>query len=234
MTDTKTRILDVSLSLFNSEGERQITTNHIAEAAGISPGNLYYHFRNKGAIVAALFVRYETRLLTLLQEPATEIGWREKMFYFEGILASMWQYRFFHRDLSHFLQSDELLHQRYRAFVRQVLARGRVIYQHMRNSGVLTLDDDQLEGLLVNTWVLMSSWASTVNALHPQLHRDEKLENRLMKQGIYQLICLETPYLSDEARAHLDELRVRYQAADPFVPLLLGNEDLALSATSNR
>jgi len=34
MTDTKTRILDTALNLFNRAGERNVTTNHIAEGLG--------------------------------------------------------------------------------------------------------------------------------------------------------------------------------------------------------
>ena len=45
--NTYTKIIEASLLLFNEEGERQISTNHIAAYLGISPGNLYYHFRNK-------------------------------------------------------------------------------------------------------------------------------------------------------------------------------------------
>ncbi|HFH3479332.1 TetR/AcrR family transcriptional regulator, partial [Pseudomonas putida] len=38
---TRDRILQASLHLFNTQGERNITTNHIASHLGMSPGNLY-------------------------------------------------------------------------------------------------------------------------------------------------------------------------------------------------
>lgn len=50
-------ILDATLALLDRDGERRTTTNRIAAAAGISPGNLYYHFRHREAIVLALFDR---------------------------------------------------------------------------------------------------------------------------------------------------------------------------------
>lgn len=45
--NTYTRIINASLALFNEEGERNISTNHIAAHLGISPGNLYYHSATK-------------------------------------------------------------------------------------------------------------------------------------------------------------------------------------------
>ena len=39
---TSERIVLNSLELFNQQGERSISTNHIAAHMEISPGNLYY------------------------------------------------------------------------------------------------------------------------------------------------------------------------------------------------
>jgi AcrR family transcriptional regulator len=73
------RILDVALELLNDAGTGPISTNHIAAAAGISPGNLYCHFRNKEQIVQTLFERlFETyeRVFVLpeLRAPGYDAG----------------------------------------------------------------------------------------------------------------------------------------------------------------
>ena len=50
-------ILTAALKLFNEQGSHKVTTNHIAKAIGISPGNLYYHFKNKEHIIRELLER---------------------------------------------------------------------------------------------------------------------------------------------------------------------------------
>ena len=101
---TRDRIIEASLALFNAQGERNVTTNHIAAHLGISPGNLYYHFPNKQAIVAELFMRYEERVDGFLQLPLQRpVEVRDKAVYLEALLGAMWDYRFLHRDLEHLL-----------------------------------------------------------------------------------------------------------------------------------
>lgn len=54
-TDTKTKIKQSAMKLFNAHDTLSITTNHIAKEAEISPGNLYYHYKNKEEIILSLY-----------------------------------------------------------------------------------------------------------------------------------------------------------------------------------
>lgn len=54
MADTRQRILDIARELFNRHGLPRVGVREVARAAGISPGNLAYHFPTRDHLVAAL------------------------------------------------------------------------------------------------------------------------------------------------------------------------------------
>ncbi|HLD67494.1 MAG TPA: TetR/AcrR family transcriptional regulator, partial [Pseudomonas sp.] len=135
---TRERILIASLELFNAQGERSVSTNHIAAHLGISPGNLYYHFANKQAIIAELFGRYEGQVDLFLRRPVGRaLTVEDKTFYLEALLAAMWHYRFLHRDLEHLLEADPLLATCYQLFAQRCLDHAQAIYQGFVEAGIL-------------------------------------------------------------------------------------------------
>ncbi|WP_282339323.1 TetR/AcrR family transcriptional regulator [Pseudomonas sp. PS02288] len=215
---TRERIVQASLQLFNAQGERSVTTNHIAAHLQISPGNLYYHFRNKQAIIAELFAEYESRVDVFLRRPERALTVDDKTFYLEAALAAMWHYRFLHRDLEHLLETDAALAERYRQFAQRCLTHVQAIYAGFVEAGILSMTPAQVEALSLNAWIMMTSWVRflcTVRGASAELDED------LMRRGVYQVLALEGGYLTPAAQGAVDRLYDRL-----FVPLerVLGQE----------
>ena len=63
---TKEKILRTALGLFNNEGESAVSSVDIASVIGISPGNLYYHYKGKDEIIIELFADFEEEIRQVL------------------------------------------------------------------------------------------------------------------------------------------------------------------------
>ncbi|OHD87413.1 MAG: hypothetical protein A3J39_03335 [Sulfuricurvum sp. RIFCSPHIGHO2_12_FULL_44_8] len=98
---TKERIKNTAIELFNLHDSLSITTNHIAKAAGISAGNLYYHYRNKEEIIREIYAEMSERIESLksfekmLSSP-NPLNVLDESFDHYGDL--FWEYRFLMRD----------------------------------------------------------------------------------------------------------------------------------------
>lgn len=66
------RILDAGKTVLIERGYDDTTTNHIADAAGISPGSLYQYFANKESIIAAVIDRYTDQIASLVTAHLSE------------------------------------------------------------------------------------------------------------------------------------------------------------------
>jgi AcrR family transcriptional regulator len=201
---TRERIIQGSLELFNAQGERSVTTNHIAAHLGISPGNLYYYFRNKQAIIAELFGQYEQRIDQFLRAPAGRaLTVEDKTFYLEALLAAMWHYRFLHRDLEHLLESDAALAQGYRVFARRCMGNAQALYQGFVEAGILLMNNDQVEALTLNSWIILTSW---VRFLCTSREQGVELNQEQLRRGIYQVLALEGGFISADSRPAVQAL----------------------------
>ncbi len=64
--NTKQKILNASIRLFNENGLANVRLQQIANETGISVGNLAYHFRNKEAILDAVVENMEEEIAEIL------------------------------------------------------------------------------------------------------------------------------------------------------------------------
>ncbi|EIK98526.1 TetR family transcriptional regulator [Pseudomonas sp. M47T1] len=201
---TRERIVQHSLELFNQQGERSISTNHIAAHMEISPGNLYYHFANKQEIIGVLFDQYQALVDGFLRPPAGRTPTVEdKRFYLRAVLAAMWNYRFLHRDLEHLLDSDPDLAERYRRFSQRCLVQGQLIYRGFVDAGILQMNAAQIEALTLNAWIILSSW---VRFLCTTRENASHLSEEAIKRGVYQVLVLELGYVTPPYQAAVDSM----------------------------
>lgn len=217
---TRDRIIQASLALFNERGERNVTTNHIAAHLKISPGNLYYHFRNKSDIIYSLFLSYKAmvdRYLTVPTDRALRMG--DKMGYLEAVFDGLWYYRFFHRDLEYLLDSDSRLRKDYRLFTLQCLGAIKAILRGLEAGDILRMrSEDEREAMALNTWLVVTNWMAFLKTAHADEEDSGDIDRAQLKQGIYQVLTLEMPYVTEAYQEDVRLLREQYRPAPVTIP----------------
>ncbi len=206
---TKDRIILSSLDLFNEQGERNVSTNHIAAHLGMSPGNLYYHFRNKSDIIYEIFKNYELMVDTYLQVPGNRaIHIHDLIAYLDAVFNGLWAYRFLHRDLEHLLAADERLRNDYRQFTLRCLDSIKRIIQAMEQSEIYKpLPESQLQSKALNVWLIVTNWMTFLKTVH----EDNNAVNReAIKHGVYLILDYVLPYLREDKVDTVKELQASY------------------------
>ena len=211
------RIIEASLELFNARGVRSVTTNHIAAHISISSGNLYYHFRNKEQIIREIFPRIAEAARSAIPLPeegeitATHVG----RYHLAGI-RSLWEYRFFLRDLWELLSRDPTLAAEYRDLQRWLIGRFVSLFQRLVSQGNMNLHDfrDDIERVATIAVILWTSWVNFEVTSRPQAH----LEPDDIAQGALHGFLVFAPYLTEqfvaEVRTAIRSWALLHEGAD--------------------
>lgn len=213
---TKDKIVLTSLELFNERGERNISTNHIASHMGMSPGNLYYHFRNKSDIIYEIFKNYELLVDSYLHVPKDRaIHIHDLISYLDAVFNGLWAYRFIHRDLEHLLSSDNRLREDYRHFTLRCLEGIQRIILAMEESGIYRpMAEQQRKSKALNTWLIVTNWMTYLKSIHVSENAEEVLSHKSIQHGVYLVLDYVMPYLYEDKRELALELQEKYRFDD--------------------
>ncbi len=192
---TRERIVDTAIELFNDRGTRPVSTNRIAEAMGISPGNLYYHFSNKEEIIRAIYERaiadyddFLREIVKVTPDPVTTLG------LFDGIFAHQWRYRFLQREFPALVRQDEQLRDRYREMQDRRVGFYRFLGRHWIETGCLhPMSEEELDDLVTAIWLLGDTWLSYLEAMGRGADEDE------VRHGSRLIYAVLRPHLTTSA-----------------------------------
>jgi len=200
---TRERILAESLALFNERGEAHVTTGMIADQLNISPGNLYYHFRNKDQIVEQLFERFEKRISVGLPETSPGPGAIEDLWlYLHLMFEAIWDYRFLYRNLDDIVGRNRRLRTHFNRIVDAKLDATQSLCRGLAASGFMKASPAEIRALAENILVVATYWLN-FRAVRGRLDGEDPGGSG---SGAFQVMALVAPYLVGEARSHLEQL----------------------------
>ena len=188
---TKTRILDAALLLFNASGTATVSTNHIAEAAEISPGNLYYHYRNKEAIIRGLYERLDAIWERVFQLPPDRLPTLDDLQSLVRLnFATLWDHRFLYRELGALLRRDPALQERYQAVRRRGFANLCDLLTAFVAAEVLTIPADAVTDVATLCWMVTDFWLPYVEM------NGAEVDAAQLQHGVELLMRVLNPYLT--------------------------------------
>jgi AcrR family transcriptional regulator len=172
----------------------------------ISPGNLYYHFRNKDDIIYDLFLRFEKQISNALEVPSRDLNMEDMWLYLHLVFESIWQYRFLYRDLENILSRSRKLRLRFKRILDRKIKTAIAICEGLVATGVMKATGEEIQALANNIVVIATYWINFYNIRTD--HRGSDEDN--LGHGVYQVMALVSPFLRDDMRKLLYKLSHDY------------------------
>lgn len=189
----KEAILETALKLFNENNTQSATTNHIAKAMGISPGNLHYHYKNREEIVRLLYVRLKNEAILSVEDLPKSVA--ELLEHEKILIQIQWKYRFFFKEMLFLFSRDTSLEAMY---IQDNIAHRERISHSMKlieASGELSFPNEKRFEFLIDS--ILMSWQFYASYQHTL---GKTLDRKSVADIIEHTHCALWPYLTKKDR----------------------------------
>jgi AcrR family transcriptional regulator len=202
---TKERILLGSLDLFNLDAASEVTTNDIARELKMSPGNLYFHYKNKEQIIRELFKRLAQETSLIWKPQTKQARKHEKLQLVEFIdnnLQLYWKFRFFHREIYTLRKKDAELSKLWRDHLKKLSRMMIILHKHWVQAGVMVPIQSKSEMEFVGELLFVAS-----NSFMQFFETVDKSPNqRTVEKARKHIVRMLRPYLTGDLRDSIEKI----------------------------
>lgn len=203
MTSQKTqeRIKAKAISLFNEFGTGNISIGRIASEAGISRGNLQYHYADKQELIRAIYQDIAREVLSNWEGDDRQPTVRHMAEMFVRQFDYVWRYRFLYREMVGLIRADAELALRVRDNRARRIEAVIKFFKALVKNRVLkkTRGDESLRYLVMVTWIFCDNWLNFIEI------QGNEINSEILQEGYDHIIEMLYPYLTRQAQESIYE-----------------------------
>lgn len=162
ISPTKQKIKKAAIELFNEQDTFSVTTNHIASQAKISPGNLYYHYKNKEEIITQIYLEMSNvfeNLNSFEQILASKNPLNALYNMFEKYGELFLEYRFLLRDISTLMAIYPSLKKEFLKKQSKRIEQIESVFKYLISLGILkNMEKQEITLRAKLNWFISSYW----------------------------------------------------------------------------
>ncbi len=199
MSSTKQKIVDAAVRLFNEHGWVNVSVRDIAKELGISPGNLTYHYPNKGSVIQTIHQRIIEKRAMIFGNLSLDASIVNVNQQFQPLLELYAEYRFFFLDLLEIMRAFPDIAKMHREHIEFLITSVKGVIDYSVHSG--NLHPEPKEGYYLNlsetVWILVSFW------LNQQTIRGRaELNYEGARETMWNLVL---PHLTEKGKQNYEE-----------------------------
>lgn len=196
---TKQRIIEAAISLFNTNGIANVRLTQISDEVGISVGNLAYHYKNKEAIVEAVYAQLIEEFAEVLSEYLTD----SSLLDFDKQISSYYAFfkhnRFYLFNIFEIERSYPTIHSRWQRYISKMIVQLRKRLDYLVDSGSMEKEkaDGDFDLFAQLIWITITFW------IPQQVIRGKTHRHEMYRKAVWALIV---PQLTSKGKEEYDLL----------------------------
>lgn len=199
---TRELVIEKAIELFNRDRSTNVSTNMIAAEAGISPGNLYYHFKNKEEIIRIIYDKLVESMDPIFYDPEFALSETGIVNFFQRLNIRLYEFRFFYLEISVLLRNDPQLKVYYVERAMRLMERLEEVFVSWVKLGIMKPIPTERERRILarNVWTLGQLWITYTDILADQISLEQVYE------GIWHFHSIIRPYFTAKSNRKIEKL----------------------------